>query len=172
MNDTIKAMAAAAVKAAMVVCFAAAAASSQTESGAVSANRPKPIVDGAAAGKILTPKMTQFRDVGIGTPADELKKAWGKPEIEDEDGFLYELSGEQTVQIAMDGDKKVTAIAITFRDGSGAPKAAEVFGPDEKFETKENGSMFHMVRYPEAGYWVSYSSLGAGKPVVLMFKKL
>jgi hypothetical protein len=156
---------------AALALFLAGTASAQDAGGqSVSANQPKPAT--SAAKTILVPAMTDFRKAGIGTTTDDLKKAWGKPELEDRDGFLYDLADGQTAQVAIDGDGKVTAIAVTFRDGTGAPKAEEVFGPNEKIEVKEDGALFHMVRYPDAGYWVSYSSQGSGKPVILMFKKI
>ena len=88
------------------------------------------------------------------------------------DGVGPQASFNTPSALAIDGDGKVTAIVVTFRDGTGAPKAEEVFGPNEKIEVKEDGALFHMVRYPDAGYWVSYSSQGSGKPVILMFKKI
>lgn len=139
----------------------------------VAANQPKPAAaTGATTTTIRTPAMTEFRKAGIGTLADDLKEAWGKPEVEDATGFIFEFSDEEMAQIAIDTDKKVDTIAVTFRKGTGAPKAEEVFGPSEKIERKPDGSLFHMVRYPEAGYWVSYLSQGEGKPVILTFKKI
>lgn len=147
--------------------------SAQTTGGdPVAANQPKPAPTAAATKAIKAPAMKEFRHAGIGTAADELKKAWGKPEIEDKDGFIFEFSDKEMAQVALDGEKKVDTIAFTFRDGTGAPKAEDVFGPGEKIERKPDGSHFHMVRYPEAGYWVSYLSQGAGKMVILTFKKI
>ena len=159
-----------AAPAALTLGFAGSASAQDAGGQAVSANQPKPVTP--AAKTILVPAMTEFRKAGIGTTVDDLKKAWGKPEVEDKSGFLFELADNQTAQVEIDPDGKVTAIAVTFRDGSGAPKAEEVFGPNEKIDPKEGGALFHMVRYPEAGYWVSYSSQGNGKPVILMFKKI
>lgn len=138
---------------------------------AVSANKPKAVADAPAAKTFPMPAMTEYRKAGIGAVADDLRKAWGKPEVEDKDGYIYEFDKEMA-QVAIDADKKVDTIAVTFRDSKAAPKAEDVFGPSEKIQRKENGSVFHMVRYPEAGYWVSYLSQGDGKPVILTFKKL
>ena len=157
---------------ALIMCLGI-AASAQTE-GAVSAVKPKPpAANAAATAKAFpVPAMTDFRRASIGTAADDLKKAWGKPEVEDDTGFIYEFSEKEMAQVAINGDKKVDAIAVTFRDGTGAPKAEEIFGPNEKIVRKDDGSLFHMVRYEEAGYWVSYLSQGPGKMVILTYKKL
>ena len=161
---------------ALAVCLGVNATAQTTGGDAVSANKPKPPAATPAATATAkafpVPAMTEFRKAGIGIAADDLKKAWGKPQVEDDTGFIYEFSEKEMAQVAINGDKKVDAIAVTFRDGTGAPKAEEVFGPHEKIERKENGSVFHMVRYPEAGYWVSYLSQGPGKMVILTYKKL
>jgi hypothetical protein len=158
---------------ALLLCLAGAASAQTAGNQAVKANQPKPAVPAATAAKVIpTPAMTEFRKASIGIAADELKKAWGKPEVEDKTGFIFEFSDKEMAQIALDADAKVDTIAVTFQDGTGAPKAEEVFGPKEKIERKENGTIFHMVRYPEAGYWVSYFSQGQGKPVIITYKKL
>ena len=161
---------------AMVVCLGVNAAAQTTGGDAVSTNKPKPPAAGpaaaAAAKTIPMPAMAEFRKAGIGISSEDLKKSWGKPEVEDATGFIYEFSEKEMAQVSITPDKKVDAIAVTFRDGTGAPKAEEVFGPTEKIERKENGSVFHMVRYEQAGYWVSYLSQGAGKMVILTYKKI
>lgn len=103
-----------------------------------------------------TPFLKEYRNVSIGTPAEALREAWGKPEIEYSDGFLYEMSDSETIQIVIGPEKKITAIAITFIEGKGAPSFADVFGEGVAPEKRENGSVYRMVRYPDAGYWVAY----------------
>ena len=155
----------------MLVCLGV-SASAQTE-GAVSVVKPKTEAAPAVTAKAFpVPAMREFRKASIGIMAEDLKKAWGKPAVEDNTGYIYEFSEKEMAQVSITEDKKVDAIAVTFRDGTGAPKAEEVFGPKEKIERKENGSVFHMVRYPEAGYWVSYLSQGPGKMVIVTYKKL
>ena len=160
---------------ALIVCMGVNASAQATGGDAVSAVKPKPPAaspTATAAKTIPMPAMAEFRKASIGIAADDLKKAWGKPEVEDDTGFIYEFSDKEMAQISITPDKKVDAIAVTFRDGTGAPKAEEVFGPAEKIEPKENGTVFHMVRYPEAGYWVSYLSQGTGKAVILTYKRI
>jgi hypothetical protein len=171
MNTTIRILKHGTLQAALLLCFGTAVISAQTAN--VPANQTKPAVPTtAAATAISVPAMTEFRKAGIGTTANELKESWGKPEVEDKTGFIYEFSDKEMAQIAVDADQKVDTIAVTFRDGVGAPKAQEVFGPKEKIERKGDGGVFHMVRYPEAGYWVSYFSQGEGKTVIITYKKI
>ena len=173
MNTTTKILRSGAMQAAILLALGTAASAQTAGNGAVSANKPKPAAPAATAAKTVPmPAMTEFRKAGIGTTADDLKKAWGKPEVEDKSGFIYQFSDKEMAQIAIDADQKVDTIAVTFQDGTGAPKAEDVFGPNEKIERKEGGNVFHMVRYPEAGYWVSYFSQGEGKAVIITFKKI
>ena len=160
---------------AMALCLGADVSAQTAGNKPVPANQPKPAAPAAAAAAakaVHVPAMTEFRNAGIGTTAEELKKAWGKPELEDATGFIYQFSPTEMAQVALDAKQKVDTIAVTFQDGTGAPKAQDVFGPKEKIERKDNGTVFHMVRYEEAGYWVSYFSQGEGKTVIITYKKI
>jgi hypothetical protein len=47
---------------------------------------------------------------------------------------------------------------------SGIPSPREVFGED--VDAKPDGSIFKMVRYPKAGYFISYSKTAGSDPIV------
>jgi len=51
-------------------------------------------------------------------------------------------------------------------EGGNAPDAKSVLGED--VEAKADGSMYKLVRYPEAGYWVSYSRTAGNSPLVIV----
>jgi hypothetical protein len=102
------------------------------------------------------PLFKEYRKVSIGMAADTLRDAWGKPANEYSDGLFYEMSDSETIQIVIGPEKKVTAIAVTFIKGKGAPPFADVFGEGVTPEKRENGSVYRLVRYPDAGYWVAY----------------
>lgn len=108
------------------------------------------------AKKSSLPAMTAFRQVSIGLAADKVKDLWGKAKVEDKDGFLFELSDSETAQVRIGPDQKVTAIAITFANSKGAPTLTEVFGEGAAPDSSQNGTVYKMVRYPDAGFWVSY----------------
>ena len=118
------------------------------------------------------PFLKEYRKVMIGASADALRDAWGKPEMEYPDGFLYKMSDSETVQIAIGPEKKITAISVTFLKGQGAPSFAEVFGEGVTPEKRENGSVYKMVRYPDASYWVAYyAGANTGSDVTLTMQK-
>jgi len=74
------------------------------------------------------------------------------------------LSDYETVQIFYEGNA-VTAISIDFAgDLKNAPSSREVLG--EEVPAKPDGGVYKLVRYPKAGYWVSYSRTGGSNPIV------
>jgi hypothetical protein len=67
------------------------------------------------------------------------------------------------VQVFYDKAGVVTAISIDFMSGANAvPSAKAVLGTEA--ETKADGSVYKMLRYPKAGYWVSYSRTAGNSP--------
>jgi hypothetical protein len=57
------------------------------------------------------------------------------------------------------------AISVDFIGaGTGVLTPQQVFGSD--FETKSDGSKSKLVRYPKAGYWVSYSRTAGDNPII------
>jgi hypothetical protein len=112
--------------------------------------------------------LERFREARIGMDADTLRDAWGKPKIEDATGYIYELSDNETAQIWIDPEEKVKAIAMMFEDGVGAPSGSEVFGSGVQIAVQENGSMYHMQRYPDLGYWISYYKGSGNKGLVTL----
>ena len=148
-----------------VLCVAVtAAAQAANKSATIQAVNVKTEAPAKRAGSGAA--FAEYRKVVIGTEASAIKEMWGDPKIEDADGFLYELSESEMAQIVIGPDKKVKAISITYADGKGAPAFGEVFGDGVKPEKKENGTVYRMVRYPEAGYWVSYYAGSGDKPSV------
>ncbi|MGH9948583.1 MAG: hypothetical protein ACRD6X_15500 [Pyrinomonadaceae bacterium] len=115
---------------------------------------------------------SSFRDVSIGMTAEETRKVLGeaKDSSDTEDFFVF--SDKETMQIVYDANKKVDAISITFYgDLEKAPALKEVLG--EIVPAKADGSIFKMVRYDKAGFWVSYSKTSGDSPTVsITLKKI
>ena len=111
------------------------------------------------------PVASIYKEVKIGTDADQVRKLLGKAEIDDEDGFYYEMDSE-IVQIRLDENAKVRIISVTYPSNSPkTPKYADVLG-DETVVAKPDGSIYQLVRYPAAGYWIAYSKTSGDKPSV------
>jgi hypothetical protein len=111
------------------------------------------------------PAFSDFRGVRIGMTADEARKKLGSPRDKSAEQDLYVYNDTQAVQVFYDKASAVTAISIDYMDGaSGIPSAKDVLGTDT--EAKPDGSMYKMMRYPKAGYWVSYSRTAGNEPTI------
>lgn len=121
----------------------------------------------APAKEAAMPMVHSVRDVELGMSVDEVKKKLGKPEVQDDTGLYFSLSGGDAVQIGLDENKHVRTVAAIYAAGSkGAPAFKDVFGSSTEDGT---GDLYKMQRYPEAGYWVSYSRTNSqDKPVVVV----
>jgi hypothetical protein len=118
----------------------------------------------ANATPAATPVFTSYRGVTVGLSADEVRQKLGKPEEKFDDMDLFVFSDKERARVFYDTDKKTRAISITYIGG--APTPVDVLGTE--IETKEDGSMYHLIRYPEAGYWVSYNRTAGDSPLVMI----
>jgi len=113
-----------------------------------------------------SPMFQEYRGVQIGWLADDVRKKLGNPADKGDEQDFYVFGEKETVQILYDkATHKVTAISVDFMTGaSDVITPQQVFGAD--FETKPDGSKHKLVRYPKAGYWVSYSRTAGDTPIV------
>ena len=113
------------------------------------------------------PVFHEYRGVKIGWLADEVRKKLGSPANKgDEQDFYIFSDSKETAQIFYDkSTSKVTAISVDFMIGAREViTPQQVFGAD--FEAKPDGSKYKLVRYPKAGYWVSYSRTAGDSPII------
>jgi hypothetical protein len=100
-------------------------------------------------------KFFPYKGVSVGMSTEAARKALGAPKDKSEAMDLYQFSDNETVQIFY-GANAVTALAITYTGNlKAAPTPTDVFGEDAP--PRPDGGIYKMVRYPKAGFWVSYS---------------
>jgi hypothetical protein len=127
---------------------------------AAKAQRSKGALD---SGDEHQPTINQFKGVTIGMLADEARKKLGTPRDKSAEQDFYMLNDNEVLQVYYDKSGAVNAISIDFMSGATAvPTSKEVFGADA--ETKADGSIYKMVRYPKAGFWVSFSRTAGNEP--------
>lgn len=112
------------------------------------------------------PVFNEYRGVQIGWLADEVRKKLGAPADKGEEQDFYIFGEKETAQILYDkATKKVVAISVDFSNGAtGILTPQQVFGSD--FEGKPDGSKYKLIRYPKAGYWLSYSRTAGDTPII------
>lgn len=117
-------------------------------------------------GSITAPEENgfQFRGVKIGMATDEARKKLGSPREKSPEQDFYLFNDNEAVQIYYEKGT-VSAIAIDYMSGShGVPTPKAVLGAEA--EAKADGSIHKVVRYPKAGYWVSYSRTAGTEPTI------
>ena len=108
---------------------------------------------------------SEYRGVFIGTTADTLRQKLGPPKEKSDAQDFYSFSDNESAQFYYDTGHLVTAIMITYIGNlNSAPTPKDVFGED--VPPKPDGGVFKMVRYPKAGYWISYNR-GGGNDALL-----
>jgi len=112
------------------------------------------------------PVFLDYRGVKIGWVADEVRKKLGNPANKGDEQDYYRFSDNESCQILYDkATSKVTAISVDYMNGAREVLTPQqVFGSD--FEAKADGSKYKLVRYPKAGYWVSYSKTAGDTPII------
>ena len=113
-----------------------------------------------------SPVFLDYRGVQIGWLADEVRKKLGMPADKGDEQDLFVFNEKEMCSVIYDkATRKVTAISIDFINGANNPITPEqVFGSD--IETKSDGSKYKLVRYPKAGYWVSYNRTAGNTPMI------
>lgn len=111
------------------------------------------------------PVFSEYRGVQIGWLADDVRKKLGDPASKGDEQDYYMFGEKETAQFQYDkATKKVIAISVDFMSGATTTLTPQqVFGSD--FETKPDGSKHKLIRYPKAGYWLSYSRTAGDTPI-------
>jgi hypothetical protein len=115
----------------------------------------------------LAPVYHDFKGVQIGMSADEVRRKLGRPKESDETQDFFVFSDTQLARVYYDNAHKATAIIVTYIGKSnGAPSPKDILGSD--IEAKSDGSMYKMVQYPKAGFWVAYSRVSGDEPMTII----
>ena len=95
--------------------------------------------------------------------AEEVRAKLERLKKGDHQDYLV-FSQHESAQIYYDVQGKVTALSIDYFDVSNAPTPEAVLGV--ALQSKPDGSMYQLKRYPRAGYWVSYNRTAGDKPII------
>jgi hypothetical protein len=145
-----------------IIALLAGVVSIQALSGSVSNTSTS-----ATAAPAPTPEKAVFsayKGVSLGMKADDARKLLGDPKDKSDAQDFYVISESETVQVYYEGSV-VSAISIDFAgDLKNAPSCKQVLGED--VPPKADGVIYKLIRFPKAGFWVSYSKTGGANPLV------
>ena len=112
------------------------------------------------------PIFIEYRGVQIGWLADDVRKKLGDPANKGDEQDYYMFGEKEMAQFQYDkSTKKVIAISVDFINGASAVLTPQqVFGSD--IEAKPDGSKYKLIRYPKAGYWLSYNRTAGDTPII------
>ena len=131
-----------------------------TASSTAKAQRSKAQGDGDSS-----PLFSEFKGVRLGMSADETRKKLGSPRDKGDEIDIFQFNDNQGAQVYYDKAKTVMAISIDFASGAAdVPSPKDIVGGEP--DARADGSAFKMVRYPKAGYWVSYSKTAGASPTI------
>ncbi|HEX8187190.1 MAG TPA: hypothetical protein VF586_02495 [Pyrinomonadaceae bacterium] len=112
------------------------------------------------------PPFSAYKGVRIGMSAEEARKLLGSPTDKDDRQEVFAVSDEESCQVYYDAAKKVSAVSITYFSAKSVPAAKTVLG--EEPEAKQDGSFSKLIRFPKAGYWVSYTRTSGDSPMTII----
>jgi hypothetical protein len=157
---------AAALTAALLLPFASAAQEASTTTQATGAEAASQDTSSPATGAAAEPLLRDYKGVTLGMSAKDARAKLGKPAEKGEAMDFFVFSEKERARVYYQ-DGKVSAIIATYigKDG-GAPPPAAVLGAD--IEARPDGSLYKMVTYTRAGYWVAYSRVPGDTPMVII----
>jgi len=105
-----------------------------------------------------------YRGIQLGMTADEVRQKLGEPKDKGTEQDFYVFNELETAQIVYDKSLKVVTISADFLATTpDVLTAKQVFGTD--VQAKPDGSVYKMVRFAKAGYWLSYSRTSGADPM-------
>ena len=112
------------------------------------------------------PPFHDYKGVRIGMAAEEARKLLGSPTDKDDKQEVFNVSDDESCQVYYDAAKKVSAVSITYFSTKAVPNVKTVLG--EQPEAKQDGSFSKLIRFPKAGYWVSYTRTSGDAPMTII----
>jgi hypothetical protein len=131
------------------------------------ATKPAEAQPASATTPAAEPLFKGYKGVSLGLSAEEVRAKLGKPEEKSDEMDFFVFSDRERARVYYNKDKKAHAVIVTYiGPNSNAPLPAAVIGAD--IEAKADGSMYKMVTYPQAGYWLAYSRTAGDSPLVMI----
>src|ERR1051325_3119630 len=116
------------------------------------------------AGEDESAMFHDYRGIQLGMSADEVRKKLGDPKEKSDEQDFFVFGETETAQIVYDKTHKVVTISADYLTTAAAvPTAKQIFGTE--VEAKADGSVYKLIRFPKAGYWLSSNRTGGNSTV-------
>lgn len=116
--------------------------------------------------KAEEPPFHEYKGVRIGMTADEARKKLGNPTDKSDRQDYYALNDNESCEVYYDDTQKVYAVKVTYLGGNAIPEPKKILGIEA--DSKQDGSLYKMMRFPKVGYWVSYTRTAGDSPMTLV----
>lgn len=163
-RDAARALLAASLCAAALACASQRALAQGTQPPA---DQSAPAQTAPTANPQDEPLYRDFKGVTLGMSAEEVRQKLGKPHEPGKDQDFFVFSDTQRARVFYDDKGKATGVVATYIGrSSGAPSPKAILG--EELEAKADGSIYKLVQYPKAGYWIAYSRTAGDEPLTIV----
>ena len=112
------------------------------------------------------PPFHEYKGVRLGMTADEARKLLGNPTEKDDKQEVFAVGDQESCQVYYDETKKVSALSVTYFSSKSVPAAKTVLG--EEPAANQDGSFSKLIRFPKAGFWVSYTRTSGDAPMTII----
>jgi hypothetical protein len=112
------------------------------------------------------PPFHQYKGVSLGMTADEARKLLGNPTDKGDKQDFYAFNDNESCQVYYDDTKKVFAVSVTYLGGNNIPVPKSILGIEA--DRKDDGTLYKLIRFPKAGYWVSYTRTSGDSPMTIV----
>jgi hypothetical protein len=121
-------------------------------------------IHGNTTSSMEEPLLREYNGVSLGMTAAETRRRLGEPTDKSDEQDFYAISDGESAQVFYDSSRKVKAISVHYTGKANVPTPKSLFGTE--LEPSDDGSVYKLVRYERAGYWVSYSRTAGDSPVI------
>ena len=122
------------------------------------------VAQAQSATQAPVPLFREYRGVTLGMPKAEVQQRLGAPASSDDRQDVFQINDRETAQVFYDKQGRTAAFTINYLGDPKAPTPMQVFGAPA--ETREDGSVYKMVRYEAAGMWIIYTASAEQPPFV------
>jgi hypothetical protein len=114
--------------------------------------------------EVKQPLFREYKGVTVGMTAEQVRAKLGAPQETRDGQDYYTRSESEFAQVIYDSTQRVKVVAVTYVGEAAAPSCKDVFG--EEVAAAADGGIHKAVKYPAAGYSVSYYRTAGADPLV------